>query len=814
MRTLRIGFLFCIGISAVEAQGSQQLDANRKIDVYFQDFALANADSVGRDVASFAGLNVTYSLLRNPSIRVARKSAPACPSPGKAQSKDKSKAQKEDFVAGIDDPVSRGFFAVHGSVERAGSDSAYLVDVEVGKCTRIGFSQVFHHTTNVSRSTLAAELPAIAEEVTDRIQFNAKLGIHVAVSGDSLLRNAIKASLLGYPFLRPEDSLFDIRLSVKPVSRGLYTTSLDFGLNIAPITASITIPADKRSLSQAADEIAAQTSRAVSATLLGLEKVPGRNNKESAVAAARGALCLGEAATDCRTSPEAALAALTSTGPLLNRDAELMLLYGRSKLAAGEYGAAVKTLRAADSLIRTNPYSVRPADVTSRTAHQLIANAYRSAGNYSDAATEYRFVLKFDPADTVTVLALAETLRSAGRHMEALATLKAWMVSNPRSASMRRATYSLLMDMSPRFLVDSVAAVRQICMLDPALRGSCAQVYAERGIESGRRRAEPADTRTLLDSALSFGIADSSVVVESALRLAALAVDVIQFPLGPGGIIRVPGYDRAMAVKNLALAEERMTSSTPVDQREWMNRISAIVLAADGDLAGAYAGGLKAMATKRTVASTRLTAHIAIAAAFANPIPSGPPGNGVSKRWLQEARMILDSGVKRFAADRSMPRLLLVLCENFLDDLRCAFEAGRMLVDRGISEIPDLIEVVEAAVLANEYQTGRSWLAKVQSQQLAGCNKSLAEFFAFWGSLQIGDQPAAKTAFEAWRKSLSAVPAAAPIRNCWDFAGAKKVLARTNAPPWYATLSGMIETMMNPAVPSPAWPASGLNIGN
>lgn len=788
----------------INAQDTTSLGQKRTVVAYMHGFSITPGDSTMHDIATYARLSVSFALSRLPRISLRGEVAPVC---RVSQLGDSALRPETSQSIGVirDDQILQpsGFFSIRGLIEPTSTDTAFLVDIEATQCTRHGPENVFHRTATVSRAAAANELSVIAEELLDRVQFNSKLGLLVTLKQDTALRAALNSFLLGSASVRPVDSVPDLRLKVTIDSGHVAHMEL-VGL-ATPLDWTVPLPADIRTPSRIAERLATEVSHAVDASLYGL-RVSANNGavqRQSAVGSARLALCIAQDSS-CHVAPEAALAALRSIQLSQASDPEVLILEGRTQLALGDNGSALKALSSADSIIRVRPSAV-PNEVSAAVVHKLMGDAYRGAGNYSDASREYYIVIRTNPGDTAAVLALVETLRSSGRHLEALNLTRQWAAAFPDNSNLYSAAESVVQDMDVRVLVDSVAKVREICRSAKQLQASCASQFAKRGVELGRSGGSRHDAHLLLDSAFALGLSDSSLVVSAALTLASQIAEGVQFPLVAGSIQTAPAYNRQSLLAYLDLAQRSMSDNTPPASREWYLRIRAISAAADRDLPRAYNGAVEAARTLPTKGAAQLAAHVALASALAPQPTLGPPGNGSRDAWFHEARQILDSSIAKYKDDRAMPRLLLIICENLMSDFPCAFHVAETMIERGLTGVRPTLEAVETSVLVGRYSVGRSWMTRINKDSLRGCDRSLAELFEVWGSLQENDTATAHRAFDNWKTALGGMSSAERSRVCWDFSGAEKVLQGPKRPPWAGLVLEMVRSMKDRRAIPPVW---------
>jgi hypothetical protein len=788
---------------ALNAQ-PERLRTNGRVVVYLEPFSLSEKDSRARDLATFTHLTLSYSLARLSRVRIYAAQAPSCLS---ALTEEVPNTTVRAVALSSTEPDSAlgDFFLIRGAIERAVKDTAYLVDIEITHCTTYGMEKVFRRTVPVAENAVADEVSAVADEAVDRVEYHSKLRTLVVAPDDAALRDVLTAALRSSTRLRPVDSLPDLRLELRIPSQQPRVANLTLSGGVPTSRWSVPLSDDRAALPLVAERIATEASNRAELALLGtVSSGPmAATERQKAIVLVRRALCLEQAA-NCTIAPEAAAAGLSSLRIGMSRDPELFLLAGRTKLASGDYGAAVAAFRTADSLIQVNPSATLSREVNSRVVHRLTGDAFSSAGNFASAAVEYRTVLRDAPADTATVLALIESLRGAGRHVEALGVVRqanAWLHDTP---SLDSAAVVVIRGMDARALVEGVSLIRDVCRFKKSLQAECATAYARRGIDLARSHGPEVNVHILLDSAIAYGAKDS-LGLDAALALASLAARVIQFPLEKGAVPAVQNYDRRLARTYLRLARGFMSDGTSAQQREWFLRISAITAAADGDFDSAYVTSVDAARAFPTISSALLTVHIAIAAVLAPPGGEHRASTHSSGEWFRVARINLDSSIAKYSRDRTLPRLLLVLCANLLNDYQCSFSAAQILINRGTVAPREVLELVEASVLADKYAAGRDWIGRVRKDSLSSCDRSLAELFTVWGSLQQGDTAAAHKAFVSWTSAIKAMSIARRSNGCWNFSAAQYMLSKPEQPLWSRLISQMIRFTMDATARRPEW---------
>jgi tetratricopeptide (TPR) repeat protein len=791
-------------------QSASALKTNGQVVVYLGGFSVSATDSAARDLATFARLTLNYSLARLSQVRISADDPPSCQV---AHADAAISAAKVTAVTSASEPDSAPaeFFLIHGAVERAVKDTAYLVDIEITHCTRHGNEKAFRRTIPVAETAVADELPAVADEAVELVRFYSKLRTLVVAPQDTTLRDVITAALRGSTKLRPVDSLADVRLEVNVSSQQLRVASLTLSGRIRTSRWSIRIPEERGALAVVAERIATEASNRAELSLLDTVSTSATSDSASSTGVAdrqktidltRRALCL-DPAPGCNIAPEAAAASLSRQRALISKDPELLLLDGRTKLASGDYGSAIAAFRSADSLIRAHPSATLPPDVRTTIAHRLTGEAFRAAGNFAAAVVEYRSVLKDIPGDTSTVLALIESLRSAGRQLEALEVIRqsgGWLRG---LASFDSAAVGVVRGMDATTLVERVSTIRDACRSNKSLQAACATAYARRGVDLARSHGPHANVHILLDSGIAYGATDS-VGLDAALAGASVAAEVIQFPLQKGAVPVVQNYDRPAARRYLGLASSFLSDGTSARRLEWFHRIRAITAAADGDFDSAYIQALEAARSLPTISSAHVVVNVAITAGLA-PASGQLPSNRSSAEWLQVARASLDSSIAKYSTDRTLARLLLVLCANLLNDFQCSFTAAQALMNRGITAPRQILEVVEASVLANRYGVGRDWIARIRQASLSPCDRSLMELFTVWGALQQGDTATAHQSFVNWTSTMNGMEFQRRMTGCWDFTAAEYVLSRPNRPFWTKMISEMIRFTKDVGAPHPQW---------
>jgi hypothetical protein len=175
---------------------------------------------------------------------------------------------------------------------------------------------------------------------------------------------------------------------------------------------------------------------------------------------------------------------------------------------------------------------------------------------------------------------------------------------------------------------------------------------------------------------------------------------------------------------------------------------------------------------------------------------------------LPTARILLDSAFSRYPKDPAVLAMRSLVCGEIAVDFSCAFDVAkkRMALSRNL-DVRARIELVEAAVLADQFKTARDWIGEVKLGKSAVCERVLVAFYDYWADSWLQKDHHAAHRYAVWTAALTDYWAD-PAQNgrCWLFGGALKRLEAGPPTPLTFRLLQMLKVMRVKGSPLPEVP--------
>jgi tetratricopeptide (TPR) repeat protein len=802
---IRVGTLLCCAVLSVSMRAGAQLP--RSSMRIFVPRLEGGPDSSASDIVSLARLLMQFELVRLPFAERINDTAPACDD-GSQQVTTASSTRAVDFfiVRVAAKPLATGTVEVESDLEH---------------CSVRGLQRVYHEDASLRVEDVASDVPLMARRIAERISYEARTPVAVAVSGtlDGLdaktVRRTIDDVLRLQPTLRPTDSS-----SADTVLANLTSGARSVAFGFAGPTFIELVPLKVTTIPERETEATAKLSRALLTHLrIGLYGATTKEGakvdlpRDSALARVADALCFDNV-SDCRPDAAAASLALRAMHTPIDAqradveqltDIDIVTAIAYTRLRADDRGGAFEALKRALALAPGNPRPTLPQS-TQALLKRALGDLYLAEGNYSAALDQYEALLTAAPRDTGLQVKIVRTLRAAGRPYDAFR--RATSFGEGMAPTLQTLALDVLEDVQPAELSSHIDEARQRCN-DAGLSEKCADLFDHRGAvlrQSGRTSEQ---VQRLYATQTLQSLSDTARRIDAAVARAAAALGTVVFPYRSGRLsIQASGTRQAVITSSLATVDSLLAGHSGRDSllarvrasRELAVRIRAILEALAGDYDSARRGAAQADSLLPNPAAVTLQLQLA----YAGYTRAKDATDSATRRG--PARALLDTALARYPKDDAVLTMASMVCGEFDVDFACAYRAAeaRMKYGRHLETRPRL-ELIEAAILADRFEKANDWIDDLKIAKPDYCERSLSSFFDYWAEAARNHPDHAKRGLEAW-ESANRSYWSLPGSNgpCWSFGGVTRKLAGMNGSPLKSKLSEMLTAMIQRPTSTPA----------